>query len=126
MNLPELLRYGINGVIATLVLFTALTFNLEILMMRSAGLANVLAAVAGITASFLGSRYFVFSTHNQGIGNQAIIFFGLYGLIALLHGLVLLIWTDWLGLDYRPGFLLATALQVSLSYAGNKFLVFKA
>ena len=126
MILPELIRYGINGLIATLVHFTALTFNLEILMMRSAGLANVLAAMAGITASFFGSRYFVFSHHNQGIGDQVMKFFGLYSLIALLHGLVLLIWTDWLGLDYRAGFLWATALQVSLSYAGNKFLVFKA
>ncbi len=56
---------------------------------------------------------------------QAMKFSGLYGAIAVLHGLVLLIWTDWLGLDYRIGFLIATAIQVSLSYIGNKLLVFK-
>jgi hypothetical protein len=30
-----------------------------------------------------------------------------------------------LGLNYQAGFLVATALQVSLSYLGNKFLVFR-
>ena len=56
---------------------------------------------------------------------QAIKFSGLYGFIAVLHGLVLLIWTDLYDLDYRFGFIIATLIQVSLSYLGNKFLVFR-
>lgn len=122
----ELIRYGINGVIATAVHFTALYFNIHVLNVPSAGLANLVAAVFGITVSFLGSRYFVFNKTGETITAQAIKFSGLYGTMAILHGLVLLVWTDWLTLDYRDGFLIATSFQVSISYLGNKFLVFKA
>ncbi len=122
----ELLRYAINGVVATAAHYGVLTFNLEVLNFPSAGLANLAAAVFGITTSFLGSRYFVFRKNDETITLQAMKFSGLYGVIAVLHFLVLLIWTDWLGLDYRLGFLIATGFQLSLSYIGNKFLVFKA
>ena len=122
----ELLRYGINGVVATVVHFAVLSFNLNVLGFQSAGAANMLAAVFGVAASFMGSRYFVFPRTGETIITQAIKFSGLYGFIALLHGLTLLIWTDWYGLDYKLGFLLGTLVQISLSYFGNKFLVFKA
>ena len=121
----ELLRYVINGIVATAIHYGVLTFNLEVLNFPSAGLANLAAAVFGIITSFLGSRYFVFRKTDETILLQAMKFSGLYGVIAVLHFLVLLIWTDWLGLDFRIGFLIATGLQVSLSYIGNKFLVFK-
>lgn len=122
----ELTRYVINGVVATVVHYGVLSFNLDVLNFPSAGLANLVAAAVGITTSFLGSRYFVFRKTGEFIATQAIKFSGLYGGIAVLHGLVLLIWTDWLGLDYRLGFLIATVFQVSLSYVGNKLLVFKS
>lgn len=121
----ELIRYVINGVVATAVHYGVLTFNLEVLNFSSAGLANLAAAVVGIGTSFLGSRYFVFRKTDEPIVLQAMKFSGLYGVLAVLHFLVLLIWTDWLGLDYRLGFLIATGFQVSLSYIGNKSLVFK-
>jgi putative flippase GtrA len=121
----EVIRYGVNGVVATAVHFGVLSFNLDVLNFSSAGFANLIAAAFGITTSFLGSRYFVFQKLNECITRQAIKFSGLYGSIALLHGLILLIWTDWLGMDYRLGFLIATAVQVSLSYIANKFWVFK-
>ena len=92
--------------------------------MPSAGMANLFAAVGGITASFFGSRYFVFRDHKQPILRQAAKFGVLYALIASLHGLVLYAWTDVGHHDYRLGFLLATAMQVVLSYFGNKLLVF--
>lgn len=122
----EIVRYIINGVAATAVHFSALYIGLNLLHLPSAGFANLVAALFGIFASFLGSRYFVFPKTGEGILRQACKFSGLYGAIALLHGLVLFVWTDQLGFDYRIGFLLATVLQVSLSYVGNKFLVFKA
>ena len=121
----EIIRYGINGVVATTVHYTVLTFSLQVLMMPSAGLANFVAAMFGITASFIGSRYYVFPKTGEGVLVQAAKFGGLYGAIAILHGLVLLIWTDWWGNDYRVGFVLATGLQVAGSYVGNKLLVFK-
>jgi putative flippase GtrA len=121
----EIIRYIINGVVATAVHYAVLLFNLDVLNFNSAGLANLVAAIFGITMSFLGSRYFVFCKVDESITVQAVKFSGLYGVIALLHGLMLFTWTDWLGLDYRIGFLIATVLQVFLSYIGSKFLVFK-
>jgi putative flippase GtrA len=123
--LGELVRYGINGVVATGAHFATLTFNLEVLGFASAGWANFCAAFVGIGVSFLGSRYFVYPRTGQTFLAEAMRFAGLYGAIAVLHGLVLSGWTDWLRLDYRWGFLIATGMQVSLSYLGNKFLVFK-
>jgi len=118
-------RYVVNGLAATAVHFGVLSFTLEVVGLRSAGLANLLAALVGIAASFLGSRYYVFRSTRQGIVRQGMKFVGLYLGIAALHYLVLRIWTDDLGHDYRIGFLLATGLQVSLSYVGNKLLVFR-
>lgn len=123
----EVVRYIVNGLAATAVHYGVLTFNLKVLGFGSACLANLCAAVFGIAASFIGSRYYVFSgSSRQPWLPQAVKFSGMYGAIAVLHGLVLWVWTDRLGLDYRLGFVLATGLQVSLSYLGNKFLVFKS
>lgn len=121
----ELARYIINGLVATAAHYGVLSFNLTVLELPSAGLANLLAACVGISVSFLGSRYYVYRKLRESIYAQAAKFSGLYGAIAALHGLVLLFWTDWLRLDYTLGFLMATVLQVFLSYSGNKHLVFK-
>ncbi|MGI6655802.1 MAG: GtrA family protein [Desulfobulbus sp.] len=121
----EISRYIINGLVATAVHYGVLNVNINFLEFKSAGLANLIAAIFGVITSFLGSRYFVFKRVEEGILQQALKFSGLYGSIAVLHGLLLWIWTDWMGLDYRLGFLIATGMQVLLSYMGNKFLVFK-
>ena len=121
----EIARYVLNGLLATGIHFSVLTFNIQFFEMQSAGLANLIAAIFGITASFLGSRYFVYKMHQEPLLNQAMLFGLLYAFIACLHGLILYIWTDINDFDYRIGFILATILQVMLSYLGNKVLVFK-
>jgi putative flippase GtrA len=121
----QVVRYAINGLVATAVHFGVLQINLKLLGIPSAGLANFIAAFFGIAVSFIGSRYYVFHGHQQSILQQASKFGLWYGVIACLHGLVLYAWTDLQGWDDRLGFLLATMLQVSLSYWGNKYLVFK-
>lgn len=125
VTVSEIFRYAANGVVATAAHYAALTFNLQVLDIGSAGTANFLAAIVGIVISFFGSRYFVFRQIDESILTQAAKFGGLYAAIAVLHGGVLFAWTDVMGMDYRIGFLMATVLQVSLSYLGNKFLVFK-
>ncbi|MCD1627282.1 GtrA family protein [Seohaeicola saemankumensis] len=120
-----MLRYVINGLIATGVHYAVLTINLNFFGFASAGLANFVAAFFGITASFLGSRYYVFRSTQADISKQFFKFSGLYVSIAFLHGTILWLWTDKLGLDFRIGFLIATTFQVSISYFGNKLLVFK-
>lgn len=121
----EIIRYIINGLLATAIHFSVLTLNIDVFAFQSAGVANMVAALFGISASFVGSRYFVYREHTKGIGNHAIRFVSLYISIALLHGLVLYLWSDLYHHSYQIGFVLATLLQVALSYIGNKVLVFK-
>lgn len=122
---PQVLRYLVNGVIATLVHYAVLSLNLGLFGFRSAGLANFVAALFGIGASFLGSYLYVFPTARGRVVSRLVLFGGLYGLIAVLHGLLLWLWTDLCGADWRTGFVLATAVQMSISYLGNKHVVFR-
>lgn len=121
----EAARYGINGAFSTLVHFSALSVAIEGFDMQSASLANLLAACIGIATSFVGSKYYVFRRHRDPLHEQAAKFVALYGVIALLHAGVMALVADMGGIDYRIGFVLATALQVSLSFSGNRRLVFK-
>ena len=124
MDHAEIVRYVINGLVATFVHFIVLTFNVEWLQIGSAGISNFLAAICGIATSFLGSRYYVFRGHRSSIISQAFSFIFLYLFIAVIHGLLLFVWTDIYKNDYRIGFLIATFVQVTMSYTGNKFWVF--
>jgi putative flippase GtrA len=121
----QAVRYLINGLAATAVHFAVLTFNLKVLGWGSAGLANVVAAVFGIAASFLGSRYFVFRHSSEPLGRQVYRFVFLYASIALLHGVLMYVWADHFHLNYMLGFVVATGMQVLCSYWGNKHMVFK-
>jgi putative flippase GtrA len=120
------IRYIINGLVATAVHFSVLTFNLEVAGMKSAGIANLIAAVFGISTSFLGSRYFVFRVAYLSIGRQLLSFGFLYALLAVAHGTILFLWSDVGKLDYRAGFVVATCFQVAATYVGNKNWVFRA
>ena len=122
---PQFARYLVNGMIATMIHFLALRMNIDIIGIKSAGIANFIAAVFGLSASFLGARYFVFTASRGSAGAQILKFASLYGLIAFLHGAILWAWTDRYGLDYRVGFIIATGFQLMLSYFGNKKLVFQ-
>jgi putative flippase GtrA len=121
----EIFRYVANGLMATAVHYTVLSVNMTVLEFRFAGHANLVAALFGITASFLGSYYYVFSGKRGRMLPQLAKFGGFYAVIAALHGAMLWLWTDRFGFDYRIGFLNATALQVLLSYLGNKYIVFR-
>ena len=121
-----ILRYLINGLLATGVHFAVLSFGLNVVGIPSAGVANLIAAVFGISASFIGSRYFVFRAAHARLLPQVLSFGLLYAMLAMMHGVILYVWTDRAGLDYRFGFLIATGFQVAASYLGNKTMVFKA
>lgn len=121
----EIGRFILNGLLATGVHYAALVFNLQVLEFSSAGLANFFAAWAGIAASFIGSRCFVFAQREAPLMSQALRFLASYAVIACLHGVLLYVWTDRLQLDYRVGLVLAAMMQAVLSYLGNKLLVFR-
>lgn len=118
-------RYIVNGFVAAAAHFLVLTLNLKVLGWSSAGFANLVASLVGISASFLGSRYFVFTESEETLGKQISKFFLLYLVIALFHGLLMHGWVDVFELNYAIGFVVTMVVQVILSYWGNKILVFK-
>lgn len=118
-------KFLINGVVATGVHFSVLSFCLKILMWHSAGLSNMTASVFGITSSFLGNRYFVFQESDEPFRQQIIRFIILSVTLAGVHGFVMYLGTDVYGTDYRISFLIATVIQTILSFLGNKIMVFK-
>ena len=120
----EALRYVVNGVTATFVNWAVMRLCLDVFHLPWAWLAYWVGALFGITTSFLGSRYFVFRKNDRPVMGQAVKFLSAYVIIALLASGVMHVWVDWLHLDSNLGFLMATAVQVVLSYFGNKFLVF--
>ena len=118
-------RYVINGLCATFIHYIVLIINIEIFLMQVAAIANLVASLFGITASFLGNKFFVFKNKDSRLVNQFFIFTSLYLSIATIHGVTMFFWADKYGYDYRIGFILASIIQFALSYFGNKFIVFK-
>ena len=118
-------RYIFNGLVAAAAHFLVLTLNLKVLGWSSAGLANLVASLVGISVSFMGSRYFVFTESAETLAKQVSRFFLLYIVMALFHGLLMHWWVDVFVLNYAIGFVVTMVVQVVLSYWGNKILVFK-
>lgn len=120
----ELGRFVLNGLGATAVHYTVLSFNIHVLQLQYAATSNFVASWFGLAASFLGSRYFVFKAHRGPIGHQAMRFIALYMFLALMQGAILYLWTDRLGFSYTWGFLIATGFQTIASYIVNRHFVF--
>lgn len=118
-----LVRFILNGLVATAVHYGFLLLFVEGVGLRPVGLANTLAACIGILASFMGNRHYVFQ-HTASFWHTWHRFIALYGTIALLHGVLLYLWSDWQGWNYSVGFVLVTGAMVALSFTGNKFWVF--
>ena len=74
-------RYIVNGVFATAVHFAVLTFNLKVLGFASAGLANLVAAVFGITKE----AYIVFAANAFALMGLRQLYFLLQGLMGRLR-----------------------------------------
>jgi len=118
-------RFVVNGLLATAIHFGALTFLVEVVQLQSKGIANIFAALAGIAASFIGNRLFVFPDSNDSVGRQLSRFVALYMALAMLNGLLMGLWSDVLDYDYRLGFVLVSCVQLVASFLGNRILVFK-
>ena len=118
-------RFALNGLAATAIHFVLLAFFLHVLHLSSAGVANVLAALGGTTASFFGSRHYVFRARSESILIQVRRFWVLYLALSLMQGIVLFLWSDLAGLDYRAGFLIGVVIQAISAYYGGRHWVFR-
>ena len=121
----RLLRYVLNGLLATGVHYLVLIVLINSLAVRPIGLANLVAAITGTAASFVGNRRFVFKAVNAPVQKQAMHFALLYAILAVIHSACMYLWCDILNRDYQIGFLLATGLQFLLSYIFNSRVVFR-
>jgi putative flippase GtrA len=118
------IRFVFNGIAATAAHYAALVLLIEIAGLRSAGLANGLAAIVGISVSYLGNYKHVFrssAAHSTTLPR----FLGVYVGVALVHALALAGWTDYFRLSYHSGFVIATGLSVMLTFIGNMSFVFR-
>ena len=122
-GLRTITLFVVNGLAATGVHYATLLLLLEVLRVPSAGLANGLASVVGISASYLGNRLMVF---RSTMPNKATLprFLALYAALALFHAGFLALWSDRLGLPYGWGFIMSTGLATVMSYLGNRYFVF--
>ena len=120
-----IVRYLVNGSVATVVHFIALYLLVEIALTPSVGVANLVASVFGIGSSFLGNKYYVFAAGLSPMRRQLVLFVSFYALLALMHGSILYLWSDVLRFHYFSGFAIALVIQVVLGYAVNKHVVFK-
>lgn len=118
-------RFVVNGIFATFIHYIVLVVNIEVFDFVSAGLANLTASFFGIFVSFFGNKYFVFESNSQKITFQILKFYFLYLTIAIFHGLILFVWSDFFKFSYHIGFIIASCAQLIFSYLGNKFLIFK-
>ncbi|MBL8552413.1 MAG: GtrA family protein [Hyphomonadaceae bacterium] len=124
-QIGEIIRFAINGLVATAVHYTAFYTLYRVLGLPSAAASNAIGAVFGIASSFLGSRYFVFpDRRGTDIGREAAKFVALYAAIAALNAAIMFVWTDLGGLSYNAGFAIAIVLQTILAFLGNRHLVF--
>jgi putative flippase GtrA len=124
LDAAEVARYLVNGAAATAVHFAVLWLGLDVLGVPSAGMMSAVASLMASTASFFGNRMFVFAAGGASVQRHATRFAAVYLLIALFHGGFLYGWTDLVGLDYRPGFVIALVIATVAGYLLNRHFVF--
>jgi putative flippase GtrA len=125
LQIKEIFRYGLNGLIATGVHYLVLYSCIEIYKFDLIGLANFCASLVGISISFFGNRYLVFKNNNQKISTQFIKFISIFSVVAFLHGCFLYVWSDIFENNYNYGFAIAVAIQFILGYFASKYIIFR-
>ena len=110
----QLARFVINGVIATTVNYAVLVILVEGVRIEYVGVAGLLSAFAGIVASFIGNRVYVFRSQAPLL-RELFRFKTLYLFVALFQALFLALWSDVLEHDYNLGFILVTGVGVLIS-----------
>jgi putative flippase GtrA len=115
--------FVLNGLFATAVQYATLVILVELAHLGSVGLANGVASLCGIGASYLGNRFVVFRAPTA-TSRTLTRFLLLYGGIAIINAAAMWLWSDLAGLPYTSGFVLVTGLATMVSYLGNRYFVF--
>jgi len=123
--MQQVFKFIINGLIATFVHYMVLYFNMEVIRMTSATLANLIGASFGITVSFFGNRNFVFLSKNKAVHFQAMGFITLQSILIAIQSIILFIWVDLYDHNYQIVFIFAVGISTVLSYTANKLIIFR-
>ena len=124
------MKFILNGLLATVVHYVAMLLLSHHLIAIYA-IAYGVASTFGILTSFLGNKFFVFTSANQNQAQnnstftQLRSFLLLYGLIMLICSLLMGLLSDLLHINYNLSFIIALCVQTLLSFFGNKRYVFK-
>ena len=118
------MRYVLCGLAATLVHYSVLVFLIELMNFNLAAAANAVAASIATLFSYVGNRWFVFASKDEKWLAQISRFMVAYLITAFVHTSVLYIWSDVYQLNYTSGFVIATTIQLVMTFSANKFLVF--
>ena len=119
----SIVRFTINGLVATVVHYLAMVFAIYFLGITWFSVAYAFAFLFAVVTSFWGNKRFVFQ-HHQVQDFQFVKFVTLY--LGLLFMTSLTMWavSDYGGLHYNTGFIIAVTLQFIGGYLGNRYLIF--
>ncbi len=120
---PEMVRFGIVGMAATLTHYLAL-----ILLVESGGLratpATGIAFLLALCVTYLGQSYFVFRAADHGTSRLArFCMVALGGLAA--NSAMMFVVTESLGLSYHIGFVITLMIVPTASFILSKIWVFR-
>ena len=124
------IKFIVNGLLATVVHYVMMLL-LSHYVIAIYAIAYGVASFFGILTSFLGNKFFVFTSANQiqaqnnSTFTQLRSFLLLYGLIMLICSLFMGVLSDLLHINYNLSFIMALCVQTLLSFFGNKRYVFK-
>lgn len=124
MPVGQLLRFGVTGVVATLVHFLALTGAVEHLHIPPS-IANGLAFCCAVGVTYTGQAFWVFGARDHSARRFAkFLTTALGGLLANVA--IMAFAVDILGLAYRIGFVGALILVPLGTFVINKLWVFRS
>lgn len=123
-HVGEIIRYTINGLVATGAHYLVLYTCVELLNFPLVGLANFLASVVGILVSFAGNKYYVFKSVGGPAKTQLLKFIFFYVFVAFIHGTFLYLWSDVFNNNFNSGFVVAVIIQFLLGYLSSRFFIF--
>ena len=119
----SLIRFAMNGLVATAVLYIIMLIAIQILHITMYSLAYAFAFMFALSTSFIVNKYLVFKS-KQPEGYQFFKFIILYIVLLLSTSATMWVVTDYVGYHFNVGFTVAVTLQFIGGYLGSRYLIF--
>jgi len=119
----SIVRFTINGLVATGVHYLVMVFAIHVLNITWYSLAYAFAFLFAVVTSFWGNKRFVFKSR-QVQDFQFVKFVVLYLGLLVMTSLTMWMVSDYGGLHYNAGFIIAVTMQFIGGYLGSRYLIF--